>query len=210
MVDSIQNQTVFYPPKDNSEQTLPDAVPNYDDCKWEQPPALYNVFASVDLGVALDLRRCAKLVDNFEYPHENTAQALLSLKSPRAAVNVHLSGKLNVIGQPSVAAAKVALRRSARKIQRAHKDVRFRHFAVTQLSASAKLPYRLDLSLLHKRYPENTFYDVELTQSLRMELGEARLTIYANGRVICQSRSADSMVDAYRIVEDEFESLAVK
>ncbi|MES1919011.1 hypothetical protein MHBO_000889 [Bonamia ostreae] len=177
--------------------------------KWEKEPEINNVFAEAFLGCEINLRQCAKKILNFEYPHENTSHGLLSLKKPRASVHVHHGGKLIVIGMPSLEAAKLVLRKCARRIQRIHKNALFGCFNVTQSFGSGKLRQCLDLEKMAK---SNKFaiFNPEINSSLLFQKNGSKMTVYKNGTITCSSVSSGAFFDAFEDLLRNFNQFLIK
>ncbi|VDK71710.1 unnamed protein product, partial [Anisakis simplex] len=91
-------------------------------------PALQNIVSTVNLGVALDLKKIALHARNAEYNPKRFAAVIMRIREPRTTALIFSSGKMVCTGAKSEEASRLAARKYARIVQKLGFNAKFTEF----------------------------------------------------------------------------------
>lgn len=103
-----------------------------------------NIQVAFSVGCKLDLRRIALEAYNVELTHHTHVR--MSLRSPPTVYKIYHSGKITGLGAWNEPDALKGARRVARILQKLNFKVRFTNFRVTNIMASCRFPYQINIS----------------------------------------------------------------
>eukprot|EP01083_Nonionella_stella_P233898 823656_1 len=166
---------------------------------WAVPPRIHSVLASAEIGCSVNLRQCARHIPNFEYPPPNGTGGQLRVRNPKATVLIHGNGKMTLMGMPTRAAAQVALRKCARKVQKVsgHEAAKFQNFDVSCLSGTASLPFEVLLEEFSDAHMGQALYEPEIdgisNQAMSYTMAEPPVTfsVFHTGTVNARAKTRE-------------------
>uniref|UniRef100_A0AC35TUS2 TATA-box-binding protein n=1 Tax=Rhabditophanes sp. KR3021 TaxID=114890 RepID=A0AC35TUS2_9BILA len=149
-------------------------------------PQLQNIVSTVNLGVALELKKIALQARNAEYNPKRFAAVIMRIREPRTTALIFSSGKMVCTGAKSEEASKLAARKYARIIQKLGFEAKFTEFKVQNMvgSCDVRFPIRLEgLCISHGQF---STYEPELFPGLiyRMVKPRVVLLIFVSGKVV--------------------------
>ncbi|TKR64584.1 hypothetical protein L596_025091 [Steinernema carpocapsae] len=149
-------------------------------------PQLQNIVSTVNLGVALDLKKIALQARNAEFNPKRFAAVIMRIREPRTTALIFSSGKMVCTGAKSEEASRLAARKYARIVQKLGFPAKFTEFKVQNMvgSCDVKFPIQLEgICLMHNQF---STYEPELFPGLiyRMVKPRVVLLIFVSGKVV--------------------------
>jgi len=146
-----------------------------------------SVAAAFEVKQELDPLHLAETLNNTEW--KNASTLYVKIKEPKATAHVFKSGKVNLIGCQNEELARIAGRRVARmiQVQGNYPDVTFAKFRVTTVTASAKLPFGINLTKFSEAYRHaGVEFEPEIFPSAIYRTKEPKATLHIchTGRVL--------------------------
>jgi len=159
-----------------------------------------NVFCHFDVGCQLDLLNIATKAINVDYS-KGGHQLLMMLRNPCSTAVIRRSGKITSCGTRSEEQAKTAARKFARQLQKLDSNVQFKNFRVSNVTASLRLPFRINETSFAKTHLDQTSHEPEISSGVDFKCKEpkANLKIFHTGAIIVTG--AGSVTDVRKAVE---------
>ncbi|KHJ93173.1 transcription factor TFIID [Oesophagostomum dentatum] len=149
-------------------------------------PTLQNIVSTVNLGVALDLKKIALHARNAEYNPKRFAAVIMRIREPRTTALIFSSGKMVCTGAKSEDASRLAARKYARIVQKLGFDAKFTEFKVQNMVGSCDVHFPIQLEGLCVTHTQFSTYEPELFPGLiyRMVKPRVVLLIFVSGKVV--------------------------
>ncbi|XP_031167222.1 TATA-box-binding protein-like isoform X2 [Sander lucioperca] len=155
-------------------------------------PQIQNIICTVNLGCQLDLHLIACKAWNVEYNPKVYKALIMRLREPRTTAMIYKNGNLVCLGAKSVAQARLAARRLARKVQKLGFPVRFLNFKIQNMTASCDT---FTVSLEQLALQEHCSYEAELFPGLFYSgIPNLSIVIFASGKMSLVGATTDAQI----------------
>lgn len=172
-----------------------------------------NVVASTDIKKIISLDKLLGILEASEYEPEQFPGLVYRLDEPRVATLIFRSGKIICVGARSTIAAKVALKKTVKKIKRIGIRVNEENIKVKIENIVVAVNLEKDLNLDQLAFQlEDSEYEPEQFPGLVYRIFEPKVAflLFSSGRVVCAgAKSMDSVKIAVKKLEAKLKSLGV-
>ncbi|XP_054166247.1 TATA box-binding protein-like 2, partial [Oppia nitens] len=137
-------------------------------------PVITNVSMTADLFDMIgfiDLRKLCNNCCNCVYHNYPFVRVIKRYRNPNATVMIYDSGKLVCVGAKSKNDGRIALRKTARIIQKLGYDIKLHNLRVTNIAASHNLKNDLNVEKLMNQFNWSSNYELEIFPHLRINCG---------------------------------------
>ena len=162
--------------------------------------SIRNIFARVDLGCRIDLKRVAQNARNAEYHPKRFPAAVMRIKGPRCTASIYASGKMTTMGTHSEADARLASRKFARILQKLGYDARHDGFEIKNVLGVVQTEGMVDLFKLAREHCNFATFEPELFPGLIYRVVKPKVTmfIFTNGKlVLTGARCREHIYEAF-------------
>ncbi|XP_078136065.1 uncharacterized protein LOC144536676 [Sander vitreus] len=161
-------------------------------------PQIQNIICTVNLGCQLDLHLIARKAWNVEYNPKVYKALIMRLREPRTTAMIYKNGNLVCLGAKSVAQARLAARRLARKVQKLGFPIRFLNFKIQNMMASCDT-FTVSLEQLalqeHCRSGHSWPYEAELFPGLFYSgIPNLSIVIFASGKMSLVGATTEAQI----------------
>lgn len=157
-------------------------------------PELTNVVATASLACEIDLRAAAVKLPNCEYDPRVRPGLVLRIREPQATCILHAKGRMKVMGCKTEYAARQAIRKFARKLQRAalsggivRGEVKISKFGIQNIAANVDIGFPISsLERFATEFDNEAIYEPEIGSCVTVSSESPRLTmqIFASGKIV--------------------------
>jgi len=165
-------------------------------------PIMRNVVATIDVGVALDLKNIAMRAKNAEYNPKRFSALIMRIKEPRTTALIFCSGKIVVTGAKSIDASMLASRKFAKILRKVeYMNASVKTHIVQNMVASFNMGDRIMLEKLASQHYRNLSYEPELFPGLIYRLTEPTvvLLVFFSGKVVITGgKRPDDIYNGFR------------
>ena len=172
-----------------------------------------NVVASTDIKKIISLDKLLTILEASEYEPEQFPGLVYRLDEPHVATLIFRSGKIICVGARSTSAAKVALKKTVKKIKRIGIRVNEENIKVKIENIVVAVNLGKDLNLDQLAFQlEDSEYEPEQFPGLVYRIFEPKVAflLFSSGRVVCAgAKSMEGVKEAVRKLEAKLRSLGV-
>src|SRR3990167_1564151 len=173
--------------------------------KQVQKIKIENVVASTDIKKIISLDKLLNVLESSEYEPEQFPGLVYRLDNPKVATLIFRSGKIICVGARSVAAAKIAIKKTVKNIKKI--GIRINEDSIKvkieNIVVSVNLGKELNLDQLAFKL-EDSEYEPEQFPGLVYRIYEPKVAflLFSSGRVVCAGAKGISAVkEAVRKLE---------
>lgn len=172
-----------------------------------------NVVASTDIKKVISLDKLLNILEASEYEPEQFPGLVYRLDDPKVATLIFRSGKIICVGARSIAAAKIALRKTVKNIKKVGIRVNENKIRVKIENIVVAINFGKELNLDQLAFQlEDSEYEPEQFPGLvyRIQNPKVAFLLFSSGRLVCAgAKSLDNVRAAVKILESRLKKLGV-
>ncbi|MFH0949423.1 MAG: TATA-box-binding protein [Candidatus Aenigmatarchaeota archaeon] len=172
-----------------------------------------NVVSSTDIKKIISLDKLLTVLEASEYEPEQFPGLVYRLDEPRVATLIFRSGKIICVGARSIAAARIALKKTVRNIKKIGIRINENNIRVKIENIVVSINLEKDLNLDQLAFQlEDSEYEPEQFPGLVYRIKEPKVAflLFSSGKLVCAgAKSIDQVKMALRKLEARLKQLGV-
>lgn len=172
-------------------------------------PAIVNIVCSFDTNTELDLKKIASGCSNVQYSPKRFTALIMRRTKPKATALVFKTGRVVVVGCQNIENARKMSRLFARILKKHAENVKYKQFKIYNIVSNARLPYRLNLSKLKRRYnsdeitqTNDKFPGLHIPYNCK-DSSKISVTLFSTGSIVFMgAKKEDNIQEAFTQLQD--------